>query len=167
MWTLLKGSADWERYQQAVARESGYTGTPIAWGAGPAEYPALVSTYLPPPRPGDQPRLVSAYVYEADVEVLLKALRDMGRIVAIPAHPEVGGRQPPSQANFNRWMTAHTLVWAKIAREVCCVKPEQYEEWLLEALGLVDEVKTEKRDAALAGQDSVRRAIIDRLEPPG
>jgi hypothetical protein len=158
MWTVLRGHADWERYQQAVAAQSGYVGTPINWGGGPKEYPCLVSTYLPPPRPGEQPRLVSAYVYESDAQALLKAA---------PRHPEAGGVQPPGQANTNRWHTAHDLVWAKIAREVCCVKPEQFEEWLLEALELYDQARGEKRAEIMAKLDPMQRSIIDRLDPPG
>jgi hypothetical protein len=171
MFTLLRGVTDWEAYQTKVSRESGYVGVFIDWGQGPREYPCLVSTYLPPTRPAESPRLVSAYVYESDVEVLLCALRDAGRPVTVPAapaagrgHPEVPGHKPDQQAQFNRWVSAHLLVQAKISRETGLCKPEQFEEWLLEALELVDEVKAGKEAAMTNPQD---KSILDRLGSDG
>ena len=168
MWTLLRTVKCWESYQKETATTLGVLGLPISWGTGPTEYPALVCTYMPPPQAGQPPKLVSAYVFRGDAETLLRACgTEPAKVpMAVPV-PAATVRHPdqPQQGDFNRWVTAYLLAMARELREVGALKPAPFEQSLLEALSLVDEVATEKKDAIMAQLDKTDKAILDRLGP--
>ena len=169
MWTVLKSIKCWERYQNETAQSLGVAGLPVAWGTGPKEYPALISTYMPPVQAGQPPKLVSAYVYESDAAALYAA---MGAKVSPPVTAKSVGPSAqiltsdiPHQGNFNRWVTAYLLALTRELREIKALKPALFEQSLMESLQLVDEVATEKKDEILASLTKEDRAILDRLGP--
>ena len=166
MWSILRTVNCWERYRQQTAQQLGCVGLPISWGAGPKEFPCLVCTYMPPVPAGAPPKLVSAYVYMSDAEALiaaggLKVVRTVAE-----ATPQAGETKCSQQDNFNRWVAVYLLALTRECREVGVLKPGPFEGSLNEALQLVDEAATEKRDALLAGLAPEEKAILDRLNPP-
>ncbi len=168
MWTILRGVMCWEKYQQETAKTLGIVGTPVAWGNGPKEFPALVTTYMPPSQAGQPPKLVSAYVQVADCEALLavagiKVVRPDGNKTVATAEKATPAAVTPTQGNFNRWVAAYLLALTRELREVGALKPEPFEQSLMESLSLVDEATTEKNDEYLKTMDQTDRRIIDRL----
>ncbi len=154
MWTLLKSIACWEKYQQDTARALGVVGMAIAWGNGPKEYPALVTTCPMSVRAGEPCRLLSAYVYMSDAAVLYSTAG---------MRTEAGTGE--GQNKFNRWVSAYLLALIRELREIKAIKAQTFEQSLMESLQLVDEVATENRDN-LAKLEKVQSDVLDRLMPP-
>ena len=113
MWTLLRTVKCWEAYQKETATTLGVLGLPIEWGKGPKEYPALVSTYMPPTLPGQPPRLVSAYVFRGDAEILLKAA---GVDPAVPVAQPVAKAFPSNRVVWMRLTPSEFLTDPGIRR---------------------------------------------------
>lgn len=157
MWTLLRSPADWETYRQTVAQDNNAVGTPIVWGHGPRDYPCLVITYVPPRQPNELPKMISAYTYYTDIEPLLAALSEAGRLtmpagVAAPA-PELQAadmqQRRPTQDSFNRWVAALLLTHAHYLVNTGICRQEQYEDKLTEFLGLVKTQADQSMEAHL------------------
>jgi hypothetical protein len=156
-WTLLKAREEWAAYTAKTARELGVAADRVNWGAGPEAYPCLVGTLFPPRAAGSDPKVYSAFVYEADAEELFAAA---GRKFV-----DRGELLPPSQAQFNRWKAAESMAVAWFLTETKICTQAQYEEKLLEALELVDEHIAGKLDKGkLTG---TQLTVLDTLRPPG
>jgi hypothetical protein len=165
MFTLLKGIMCWEKYQKETATSAGVFGMPIAWGNGPREYPALVTTYVAPQVAGQPPKLISCYVYESDALALLAA-KGGTKIEMKPATKDDLVKGSPSQSDFNRWVSSYLLALVRELREIGALKAESFEQSLAEALQLVDEVATEKRDQLMKNLPKDEKSLLDRLDPP-
>lgn len=168
MWTLLKAPGDWEEHKKVMARTMMVRDEMIEFGAGPKAYPALVCSLVPPalPTPNKHKIVVnSAYVYEADAEILLKAagrhLRDQDAAV------------PPTQDEFNRDMAAKFL--AMIDREIKVglwgsggdeVGQAAFEKAVQEKRELVDQYQTEKRVELRKSLPGYATTVLDNLDPP-
>lgn len=169
MWTLLRSTLCWEKYQQETSKNMGVVGVPISWGSGPTSFPALVCTYMPPQQPGQPAKLVSAYVYKSDAEALLAAMPAPPKAAPVATVTEIAPVAKPvdtsQQDNCNRYTAAHLLAIIKDLKSVNITTEERYEQSLMYFLRLVDEVTTERRDAVMATLDKTERNIIDRLLP--
>jgi hypothetical protein len=156
MWNLLSKPEDWEAHKKETVERFGLTGGVMAWGDGPKEYPCLAGSV--PSSRGNQVVVVSAYVYVADAQNLLRAAG---------ASCQGGESSPsPQQDQFNRWVAAYMMTMAYFCRETGLFKPEPFEEQLAEALKIVNET-AEARKAALENRDPQDATMLDRLRPSG
>lgn len=142
-WVLLKTINDWEKYKKDIIIKFGLGDLPVSWGNGPREYPCLVVTYMP--ANNITAKLVSAYVFMSDAELLLRSkIKDTS-----------------SQDNYNRWVAAYLLALVRELKELGALKDTSFERSLIEGLQLVDETTTENRDKL----DKVQTSVLDRLFP--
>lgn len=166
MWTLLKSADEWAAYRQRTARELQILADRVNWGPDPAAYPCLVCTLFPPRPPGTDPKAYSAFVYEADAEELFAAA---GRKFV-----DRGERLPPSQDQFNRWMTGIVMALVKNDIRTGLFAPKggeaankaAFEELLLEAMEAVDAYRTEQRDQWKDKLTEAQLTVLDSLRPP-
>jgi len=128
VWTLIATPADWDAYRRRKADEAGVRWEAVVWGSGPVEYPALVATLIPRPIETGS-RFLSAYVYPADARTLLAAAQ------APVAPPNATN---PTQAQFNRWVSAQLLAITYFLTETGICTRGRYEDQLLQALETVD-----------------------------
>lgn len=160
MWTLLLNEVEWTKYLASLSDTLSLRGHTVDWGKGPKTYPCLVSSLQV-----NSGRVASAYVYEADAVRLLDSIK-----VAERAHasaPAAASTICPAQDLFNKSITAHVLALLYFVRETLYVKPEIFEGKYNEALSLVDQLSSERRDAILSTLDPTNRSVVDRLLPRG
>jgi hypothetical protein len=168
MWTLLKAPADWEEHKKTVARTMMVRDELVKYGAGPKTYPALVCSLIPPKTPDPSKHDVvvnSAYVYEADAEILLKAA---GRHLRDP-----DAAVPPTQDEYNRDMAAKVL--ALIDRTIGVglwggkddgVGQAAFEKAVAEKRELIDQYQTEMKAELRKTLAGYATTVLDALEPP-
>ncbi len=166
MWTMIRNAEEWAAYCKATAARLMITSEQVAWGDGPKVFPCLVSTLLPPRPAGAPAKLVSAYVYPADAEELLKAA---GRKFLEPDQPV-----PPNQKQFNRWATAMIMAMVKNDIKTGLFAPmggedankSAFESRLLEEIELVDQYHGAEKERLRKSMASYETTVLDTLEPP-
>lgn len=160
MWTVIRSAEDWENYQKTVSSGLGTTVNNIAWGNPPESFPCLAATIVPPRIAGTPAKAMSAFVYEADAEELLKAA---GRKTVDP-----DARPPVTQDQFNRWTAAQlTAIIAFLVDTAICRK-EQFEEKMIECVEFVDAYRAGKlKDQAAADLGQSQVNMLDSLGQTG
>lgn len=174
MWTLLKAPEDWEEHKKVVARTMMVRDELVKYGAGPKTYPALVCSLIPPKTPDPSKHEVvinSAYVYEADAEILLKAA---GRHLRDPDAPV-----PSSQREFNLWVAAQlmTITYYLVETGICApgvargeerkkANETAYEDKLSEMRELAEQYHGERKDELRKGLAGYAATVLDTLDPP-
>lgn len=153
MFTVLLNVDDWRKYCEGMVAQLQLGTLKVEWGGGPKEYPCMVSSYLPTRTPGIPPKIISAYVYEHDVDRLKAAIA-----AAAPEAPAVADTvQPTTQGQFNRWVAAHILTIASFLTSTAICREGQYEAKLTEMLEKADEF-------AISDQDKIR-AMVGPAKP--
>lgn len=100
MWKLLESQDAWIAHKREfLAQKLGLLAPTVSmqWGPDPESYPCLCATLIPAQTTAER-RAYSAFVYIVDCHELLTAANK--KIVSTETI------QPPSQAQFNRWLTA-------------------------------------------------------------
>lgn len=168
-WTVLKSPSEWEAHKKQMADIMQVSVASVTWGGGPQRFPCLVSSLVPKVVPtGCKHDVVvnSAYVYEDDAEVLLKAA---GRPVRDPDAPVT-----PNQQQFNRWVAAHLLTLSHYIVETGLCAPGKgaeagkaaFEEKLTESIECVDQWHGENKKALREKLSSYQTTVLETLDPP-
>lgn len=159
MFTLLRHAEDWDQYRKQLAAQAGLSGVLINWGNGPKTYPCLVCSTDKGPM-----RMISAYVYKADAEKLLRFAANSATVVPGPA--QVAPASARTLVDYYRHVAAHFLTVAYFMVETGLCKPEQFESKMIEFLAKVDQWSVSKKgDATSPEVLPLERSILDRLDP--